>query len=242
MKISAIIPAYNEEKSIENAILSLKNQDFPKDEFEIIIVNDGSTDRTREIAEKYAHKVITQKNQGPAFAKNNGAKKAKGDIIVFMDADTTVSSNYFKEIMKAVKRENVIGGQPNIKFKNEGIYRELTQNLVGNIIPHILDKLEIYKICLRTTCCFYKKDYFLKEGGFEDFTFDDAEFSFRVGRKGKLTILRNVNSYTSSRKIDKFGNIKSIYYSLKIPKWIGEFQRTGKEPESLARLKYFEMR
>ncbi|MDF1584743.1 MAG: glycosyltransferase family 2 protein [Methyloprofundus sp.] len=87
MKISAIIPAYNSQDFILDAIQSIQNQTHPVDE--IIVIDDGSTDNTRLILASKANdiKYIKQKNQGPSAARNTGIKAAQGDWIAFLDAD-----------------------------------------------------------------------------------------------------------------------------------------------------------
>lgn len=92
MKLSVIIPVYNVEKYIEKTIYSLYKQDLSEDEFEIILINDGSTDKSLDIicnlADKYNNIIIlNQSNQGPSIARNNGIIKANGDYILFMDSD-----------------------------------------------------------------------------------------------------------------------------------------------------------
>ena len=88
--ISVIVPAYNEEVTIANCIQSLSNLDYSK--YEVIIVDDGSTDRTAEIAKRFETlkiRVVYQENQGKANALNNGILLAKGEIVVTVDTDTT---------------------------------------------------------------------------------------------------------------------------------------------------------
>ncbi len=76
--ISVIVPVYNQEKYIRRCIESIDRQDYPN--LEIIVVDDGSTDKTAKLARKAGAKVICQKNAGPAKARNVGAKNAKGKI------------------------------------------------------------------------------------------------------------------------------------------------------------------
>ena len=89
-KVSVIIPAYNQAKYLEDALNSVRNQTF--EDWECIIVNDGSTDNTEEIAKKFVNldirfKYIYQENKGLAGARNTGLKHAKGDFIQFLDSD-----------------------------------------------------------------------------------------------------------------------------------------------------------
>lgn len=93
VKISVIVPVYNVEKYLSECLNSILAQTF--NDFEVICVNDGSTDRSSEILLQYAKKdkrikVITQKNQGLSMARNNGLKEAGGEYVYFMDSDDAI--------------------------------------------------------------------------------------------------------------------------------------------------------
>ena len=96
--MSIIIPMYNVEKYIGDCLDSILNSDFPKDKYEVIIVNDGSKDNSPKIAEKYCenHKnfrYFTQDNQGQSVARNFGMSVCKGEYIWFIDSDDMASCN-----------------------------------------------------------------------------------------------------------------------------------------------------
>ncbi|MDH6252705.1 glycosyltransferase involved in cell wall biosynthesis [Chryseobacterium sp. H1D6B] len=111
--ISVIIPIYNAEKTIAAALDSVKSQTFDQKEFEIIIINDGSTDGSKAIVENYIKEnlemdihLINQLNGGVSKARNAGLKTAKGDYIALLDADdewlpekTKIQMNYFENTM-----------------------------------------------------------------------------------------------------------------------------------------------
>jgi len=107
-KFSIIVPAHNEEDVIERAIKSVQNQTFK--DFEIIVSNDGSTDKTREIVEGLTKKdkriKILNRNKGhsAAYARNRGAEIAKGEILVFLDADTYLGKELLKKINNVSKK------------------------------------------------------------------------------------------------------------------------------------------
>ena len=103
MKLSIIIPVYNVEKYIEKCILSCCNQNLDTLDYEIIIVNDGSPDKSLEIASRleqlYSNIVIiSQTNQGLSAARNKGLNSAKGEYVWFVDSDDWVKENCFLEI------------------------------------------------------------------------------------------------------------------------------------------------
>ena len=107
IKLSIIIPLYNNEHYISNCLDSILNCDLTIDEFEVIIVNDGSTDKGPDIAQKYTtkyknFKYLSQKNQGQSVARNNGIKEAEGEYIWFVDSDDKIS-NKIKELLLKIE-------------------------------------------------------------------------------------------------------------------------------------------
>ena len=105
-RLSIIVPIYNVEKYLAKCIDSLLSQDFPHDSYEVILVNDGSTDKSVEIANKYAAqnfgcvKLINQNNQGLSAARNSGIIAAKGKYLMFVDSDDYVESNIIGKLLK----------------------------------------------------------------------------------------------------------------------------------------------
>jgi uncharacterized repeat protein (TIGR01451 family) len=152
-KVSVIIPAYNEETHISSCIESVQRQDF-KGNMEVIVVNDGSTDRTAEIASKYPVKLIDLKtNVGKANALNVGVQHSKGDILVFSDSDSELTGNAVNLLVNSLEEHPdaaAVAGQvhvKNVKGKNnilryfqmieyeidQGLSRYL-QGLNGNVL------------------------------------------------------------------------------------------------------------
>ncbi len=106
--VSIIIPAYNSEKTMGKCLDSLLKLDYP--DYEIIIIDDGSTDSTPEILKQYPKvKTITTQNSGPSKARNTGIWEARGDFIAFTDADCIVDHNWIKELFKGFKSDRVAG-------------------------------------------------------------------------------------------------------------------------------------
>lgn len=108
-KISVIIPVYNGEDKITKSINSILKQNF--EDYEIICINDGSTDRTKEILEDYANKykniiVYSQHNQGPGQARNCGIKKASGKYILFLDADDYLTEEALTKLYDTAQTNN----------------------------------------------------------------------------------------------------------------------------------------
>lgn len=106
-KVSVLVAAYNVDKYIDKCLNSLLNQSY--ENIEIIVVNDGSTDKTSNKLDQYTDKVkvITQNNSGLSDARNTALDYASGDIISFMDGDDWVDSEWCKDCVYALSNKNV---------------------------------------------------------------------------------------------------------------------------------------
>ena len=116
--ISVIVPAYNSEKSLSRCVESIFSQSFK--DFELIIVDDGSTDSTAEICDLYAKKdkrvkAIHKSNGGVSSARNTGLDLARGSYVAFIDSDDTVDSSYLETLMENAQYDFVTSG-----FQTEG--------------------------------------------------------------------------------------------------------------------------
>lgn len=98
--VSVIIPTYNEEKNIKFCLKSILDQTYPK--IEIIAVDDGSTDQSIQIIKEYPVQFLAKLHQGPAKSRNSGAKIAKGEILVFVDADMTFSKKFIEDLVRPI--------------------------------------------------------------------------------------------------------------------------------------------
>lgn len=109
MKLSIIIPMYNVELYIEKCLLSCLNQDMASNEFEIIVVNDGSPDDSLQIAERVASRavnmrIVSQPNSGLSIARNTGLQHAKGEYVWFVDSDDWIEENCLSGIVDCLNR------------------------------------------------------------------------------------------------------------------------------------------
>ena len=111
MKFSVIVPVYNAEKYLEKCILSVIHQSY--DNWELILVDDGSKDGSPRIVDEYADKdnriiAIHQQNAGPGIARNNGIKRATGDYVVFLDSDDYIDEDYFALLAPKAEKADVV--------------------------------------------------------------------------------------------------------------------------------------
>ncbi|MDD5163413.1 MAG: glycosyltransferase [Candidatus ainarchaeum sp.] len=184
MKASVIIPAYNAEKTIGQCLEALEKQAFGN--FEVIVVDDGSKDKTAEIVEKFkGTKLLRQKNSGPAAARNLGAKSAKGEIIVFTDSDCIAEKNFLDEILAPFSDKRVAGVQGKYKSRQKEDFAVITQEEIEHrhkkIESKLIDSIGSYAAA-------YRKDVFEMMGGF-DTSFpkasgEDTDLSYRISEAG----------------------------------------------------------
>ena len=112
IKLSIVVPMYNSEKYIGNCLNSLLNQEIPSKNYEIIVVNDGSTDNGEQIVRDYQSKndnikVVTVKNGGQSYARNIGIDSANGDYIFFVDSDDYISYNSISKVLEKTIKNNL---------------------------------------------------------------------------------------------------------------------------------------
>ena len=119
VKVSIVVPTYNRRELLKECLDSLFNQTYPKDEYEVIVVDDGSTDGTEELLKEYAKnapctlKYFKQENRGPAAARNAGIKHAAGDIVCFLDDDCIADKNWIMNMVDKFNEDKVggVGGK-----------------------------------------------------------------------------------------------------------------------------------
>ena len=111
-KVSIIVPIYNSEKHLKGMLDSLVNQTYPKEQLEVVLVNDGSTDSSKKICEEYCgkfnnFKLISQKNGGISSARNAGLSIATGEYVTFLDSDDTCNPKYVEIMASGMEQSNV---------------------------------------------------------------------------------------------------------------------------------------
>lgn len=117
-KFSIIIPVYNVEEYIKDCLESVKNQTFK--DYEVIVVNDGTKDKSMDIVKNYDVKVINQENQGLSGARNTGAKEAKGEYLIFLDSDDWIDKNLLEDVSKVLDDDpDVVRFQIRETFENK---------------------------------------------------------------------------------------------------------------------------
>lgn len=207
MKISVIVPAYNEEKMIGNCIDALLRQTLSKKEYEIIIVDNNSTDRTADIARKKGVNVVTYKaHQGTIWPRQFGISLAKGEIIAMTDADTYPESDWLENIQKLFQEEKLmcVGGS----VKSNGSNKFTTELLeFSDLFSRQFQHLGIPILWSNNMA--FRKSAFYAVNGFNTSlqTGEDWDFARRVQQKfGIRSVLYSskLRVHSSPRKFESW--------------------------------------
>lgn len=232
VKISVVIPAYNEESFLSRLLTSISCQTYRP--YEIIVVNNNSSDNTKKIARSFRGvRVITEKNRGYAYACNKGFGMAKGDIVARADADYVLPKNWLQKIHKAFQKDKeliAIGGplyplesawwENIIYFPALPIWMNILKALHrGFLFPNMAVRKYAYRACDGF-------DTNLKFG-------EDTDFCMRLVKIGKVKLQTNLYVYTSTRRLRQLGFLKTLFgYSIwnQISMWLGKKVTIGTEP------------
>jgi cellulose synthase/poly-beta-1,6-N-acetylglucosamine synthase-like glycosyltransferase len=184
--ISIIIPAYNEEKGIAATIESALSSEYPRDKLEIIVVDDGSRDKTYSIAKKYESrivKVFTKKNGGKGTALNFGLKKSRGEIIFTMDADSLIRTTSARDQVAFFSNPRVMCVSPIVAIHSPHSILERVQQAEYLLGIFIREAFASYNAIHITPGAFsaYRKTFFEKHGVFSEKNLtEDLEMALRI--------------------------------------------------------------
>lgn len=188
MKISVIIPVLNEESTIASTVESVKSLGPA----EVIVVDGGSADRTREISERFGATVLSSP-RGRARQMNRGAREAKGDIFLFLHADTRLPSSALDDVQSALRDPRFAGGRFDVTLDGN----RWILGVIGNLISL---RSRLTKVATGDQAIFVRRAVFERIGGFPDIPLmEDIAFSRALKRKGKVACLRS-RVITSARR------------------------------------------
>ena len=256
-KLSVIIPIYNVEKYIPQCLDSILNQAFK--DFEIICVNDGSSDNSLSVLQSYKAKddriiIIDKKNEGSGIARNAGLSIAKGDYIYFIDGDDWVEENVFDKIIAKADELNtdilIFGGLSYYEGKGKkGGYSadKLPKKYLNKVFSAKDIKKDIFKFPSTAWTKLYKRDFLIKNNiKFQDIKVgqDQLPFFHSMIKAERIALLpENIYCYRKNRKgsamtVKKKKNFSPIYVFYGIEEML-KFENLLDEYKSVFVGKYF---
>ena len=190
--VSIVMPAYNAEATIGLALGSIINQEADV-AVEVIVVDDGSADRTPEIAESYdAVRVLRQANAGPAVARNRGAAQATGDVVVFIDSDCEASPGWLAEMLAPFADPSVTAVKGAYRTRQTALTARFVQLEYEDKYDRMASREHIDFV--DTYSAAFRRDAFVASGGYSA-AFDlpsaeDVDLSYRMASAGALMVFR----------------------------------------------------
>ncbi len=208
--ISIIIPTYNEEASITTCLESLSHQTLDRDEYELIVVDGNSKDRTCELARAYADEVMIQTSKKVGGARNDGVLRAEGDIIATTDADCIIPPGWLEIIKNDFESHNIVQLYGTVYPIEEGIKHKIS--IMG---ANTLSRIGYYTRTLYYTLgcnTAFDKKAFIKAGMYRCIDAgDDLEIARRMQKIGRVMLDDRMKVGFSMRRFQQFGTIKSVY-------------------------------
>jgi rSAM/selenodomain-associated transferase 2 len=225
MTISVIIPTFNEEKILAQALVHVSTLSFD----EILVVDGGSTDRTVKMAEAFCARVSNARTlispRGRARQMNEGAEASRGTILLFLHADTQLPPRARESIEAALADPAIVGGRFDVRFDRPSAW--------GRMISALMNwRSRLSGIATGDQAIFVRRQTFEEAGGFADIPLmEDIDLCRRLKRLGRLIALRDTVT-TSFRRWDTHGPLRTIIlmWSLRVLYW------AGVSPHRLARL------
>jgi glycosyltransferase involved in cell wall biosynthesis len=200
--ISIIIITKQEEKYLSKLLKSIKNQTYKG--YEIIVSDAKSTDKTRKIAKSYGCRIV--EGGMPSVGRNNGAKIAKGEILLFLDSDVILHKNFLKLNIEEFNKRNLGTACPWVV----PLSKKISDRIIYFLYNFWSRLMQFSVPCVSGFCIFCKKRIFDKSGGFDEkiSILEDLDFVKSTLKHGKFRILKSSPIQVSVRKFEKEGRIR----------------------------------
>ncbi len=229
-RVSIIIPAYNEQENIARCVDSCLNLDYPKEKISIIVVNDGSADRTKEICEGHvkegAIKLLNKKNGGKASAMNLGLKHADTELIAYLDADSFYLPQTMKHLVGYMDEKNVGAVTTSMKTNKQVSFMEKIQwvEYIFSIYMRKLFDIANTQYVIPGPGSLYRKEAIAECGGFDETSLtEDMEIAFKM-HNTRYVIRNSVNAYVVTEVPERFKG----FLKQRLRWYVGYFDNVGK--------------
>ncbi len=201
--LSIIIPTLNEEKEFPLLLDSIRNQGFL--DYEIIVADAGSKDRTLNIAKKYDCRIVS--GGLPAKGRNKGAERAEGDLFLFLDADVVLPDKFFTKVLKEFQERKLDIATFNLLPKKRKRITSLLFNIFYNWPIFLLEKVLPHA----AMGILVKREIFKKLAGFDETIkmAEDHEFARRAKEIGRYGVIKSTKIFVSERRFEKEGWVRT---------------------------------
>jgi glycosyltransferase involved in cell wall biosynthesis len=201
-KMSVVIPAYNEEKYISECIESLRKQEC-NFVFEIIVVDNNSTDNTIKKIEKYNVRILKENKQGVGAARKKGTNEAIGEIVIQLDADSRAQENYLQSVKEYFYKDKnlaCLGGQ--YIFYDAPWWKDVIRLPSFYILLYLARLFSWGQLGPMGGCMAFRKNLYNKTKGFnENLKYgEDADICRKLSEYGKIRVFPKLKCYTSVRR------------------------------------------
>ncbi len=215
MKLSIIIPTLNEEKCLPFLLESIKKQNFS--DYEIIVADAGSRDKTREIAQKFGCKIVEGGN--PAKGRNEGAKAAQGDLLLFLDADIILPNRSLDNLIKEFRKRNLGVAGFLLRPIGKNKFIKFLYNLFYNWLVLMFERVSSHS----GGAILVKKSIHQKIKGFNEEIIigEDSNYMGRSSEFGEFGVLRSTRIFYSQRRFENDGWART--YSKYVLSWLHIF-------------------
>ena len=222
--ISVVVPSYNEEAGIERCLASLGDQTLPRDDYEVIVVDGGSRDRTRELAAPYADAVFVQTSPKVGGARNDGVLAATSPLIATTDADCVIPRDWLERVRDDLGQEGVVMVYGTVAPIEDTLKNRLSLGLANLFAALGYRTGRLYYTLGCNTA--FRKDAFVRAGMYRTIDAgDDLEIARRMVREGRILFDRRLKVGFSMRRYEQFGTLRSLYQWIYIVRKGGESQK-----------------
>ncbi len=218
-RFSVIIPTYMEERAIGRTLHHLSRAGRGHD-VEIIVVDSDSSDRTREIASGLGASVVNIRKRGISVARNHGARLAKGEILIFIDADSIVPSNLFTRLESVFSEPGVVGASCNM-MPDPSVRPTLFEYSFYRVWSGVKSLAHAIKPCTSgENGIMIRRETFNRLGGFDENlpVIEDLDFVFRASKCGSFPLLRDLTIKDSIRRFRELGAL--LFSKTYLTNWI----------------------